>query len=196
MKHAAVGFAPGGLRGGALPCEVGPDLLAFLARIDTFFLTTASTAGQPYVQHRGGPAGFLKVLDARTLAFADYAGNRQYISVGNLGENARVMLLLIDFETRTRVKIWGRARVVEGDAELLLRLGKPNARARIERAIVIDVDAWDINCRQHITPRVRQDAAQTRIGELQARIAQLETDLAAHCPGAGPRPGNGRHEAG
>lgn len=127
----------------------------------------------------GGPGGFLKTLGPRTLAFADYAGNRQYITVGNLDENERVMLLLIDFETRTRIKIWGRARVVEDDAALLARLEHADYRARAERAIVIDITAWDVNCPQHITPRLRLDAYQHHVAELETRIAQLEASLAA-----------------
>jgi predicted pyridoxine 5'-phosphate oxidase superfamily flavin-nucleotide-binding protein len=118
-----------------------------------------------------GRAGFLKPIGPRTLAFADFAGNRQYITAGNLSENDRVMLLLIDFESRTRIKVWGRARVVEDDPELLARLADPAYRAKPERAIVIDVTAWDINCRQPITPRIRQDEYKRRIGELEARIA-------------------------
>jgi predicted pyridoxine 5'-phosphate oxidase superfamily flavin-nucleotide-binding protein len=164
---------------GGWPRDIRPELAEFLSRLDTFFLATASADGQPYVQHRGGPGGFLKPIGPRTLAFADYAGNRQYITVGNLSENERVMLFLIDFETRTRVKIWGRARVVEDDAALLARLVDSNYRAKPERAIVIEITAWDVNCRQHITPRIRQDECQRRIAELQARIAELEAVLAS-----------------
>jgi hypothetical protein len=170
---------------GGWPRDIRPELAGFLSRLDTFFLATASADGQPYVQHRGGPDGFLKPIGPRTLAFADYAGNRQYITVGNLSENARVMLFLIDFETRTRVKVWGRARVVEGDPALLARLTDAGYRAKPERAIVIEITAWDVNCRQHITPRIRQDECQRRIAELEARIAQLEAGLASSKQSAG-----------
>ena len=141
---------------GGWPSDITPDLAEFLSRLDTFFLATASADGQPYVQHRGGPSGFLKPIGPRTLAFADYAGNRQYITVGNLSENERVMLFLIDFETRTRIKVWGRARVVEDDPALLAQLADSDCRAKAQRAIVIDITSWDVNCRQHITPGIAQ----------------------------------------
>lgn len=159
---------------GGWPREITPELADFLTGLDTFFLATASASGQPYIQHRGGPRGFLKIVDPHTLAFADYAGNRQYITVGNLSENKCVMLFLLDFETRTRVKIWGRARVIEDDPALLAGLATPDYRARAERAIVIDVLGWDANCHKHITARVRQDECARRIAQLEARIAQLE----------------------
>lgn len=159
---------------GGWPTEITPELAEFVARLDTFFLASASAAGQPYVQHRGGPQGFLKPIGPRVLAFADYSGNRQYISVGNLSENDKVMLLLLDFETRTRVKVWGRARVVEDDPMLLADLAVPDDGAKPERAIVIDITAWDVNCSRHITARVRQDECDRRIAELEARVAELE----------------------
>jgi len=133
------------------------DLAAFVAERDSFYLGTASAEGQPYIQHRGGPPGFLKVLDARRLAFADYAGNRQYVSVGNLSENPRAFLFLMDYPNRRRIKVWGRAQVVEGDQELLARVADRGYDARPERVIVFTVEAWDINCRQHITPRYTVD---------------------------------------
>lgn len=136
---------------------VSDDLAAFLAQRDSFYLATASAAGQPYIQHRGGPAGFLKVLDAFTLAFADFAGNRQYVTLGNLRENDRVALFLMDYAGRQRIKIWGRARVVEDDAQLLERLYEARYTGEAQRAIVINVSAWDVNCQQHIT--VRHDEA-------------------------------------
>ena len=112
-----------------------------------------SAAGAPYIQHRGGPKGFIKVLDERTLGFADYAGNRQYITISNLADNDRAYLFLLDFAARRRIKIWGRARVVENDPALLARLADPGYRARPERAILFTVEAWDVNCTQHITAR-------------------------------------------
>lgn len=159
---------------GGWPKEITPELAEFVRNLDTFFLATASAAGQPYVQHRGGPRGFLKTLGPRTLAFADYAGNRQYITVGNLSENERVMLFLLDFETRTRVKVWGQARVIDDDPVLLANLAAPDYRAKPERAIVIDIVGWDANCDRHITARVRQDECEHRIAQLEARIVELE----------------------
>lgn len=137
-------------RGGGFASEIDDGLRAFLAEIDTAFLATASADGQPYVQHRGGPAGFIRALDDHTLAFVDYAGNRQYVTAGNLAENDRVCLFLIDYAERRRVKVWGRARVVPLTAALLAALGPFERRARPEQVVVIDVTAWDVNCSQHI----------------------------------------------
>jgi predicted pyridoxine 5'-phosphate oxidase superfamily flavin-nucleotide-binding protein len=139
--------------------ELSADVIAFIAGRDSAYLATASADGQPYVQHRGGPAGFLRVLDARTVAFADYAGNKQYISIGNLAENERAFLFLMDYAAGRRLKLWGRARVVDGDPELFARLTDPGYGARIERAIVFTVSACDWNCSQHI-PRLVPAAAQ------------------------------------
>jgi len=133
--------------------RVTPVLEAFIADRDSFYLGTASADGQPYIQHRGGPKGFLKVLDEHRLAFADYRGNRQYISVGNLNENDKAFLFLMDYPNRQRIKIWGRAEYVEGDSEVLERVADPEYDARLERAIVFHIEAWDSNCPQHITPR-------------------------------------------
>ena len=129
------------------------DVIAFIAGRDSAYLATASADGQPYVQHRGGPAGFLRVLDEGTVAFADYAGNRQYITIGNLAENERAFLFLMDYAAARRLKLWGRARVVAADPELFARLADPGYGARIERAIVFTVYACDWNCSQHI-PRL------------------------------------------
>ena len=133
--------------------RVTPALRAFIAERDSFYLATASTDGQPYIQHRGGPKGFLKVLDERRLAFADYRGNKQYISVGNLDENDKAFVFLMDYPNRQRIKIWGRAEYVEGDSEVLEAVRDPGYDATLERAIVFHIDAWDSNCPQHITPR-------------------------------------------
>lgn len=133
--------------------RITPELESFLAQRDSFYIATTNSDGQPYIQHRGGPKGFLKVVDKETLAFADFSGNRQYISAGNLSENAKVHLFLMDYPNRTRIKIWGEATVVEEDETLLNQLIDPDYKARPERAIVIKVKAWDINCPQHITPR-------------------------------------------
>jgi len=138
--------------------RLSADVIAFIAGRDSAYLATASVDGQPYVQHRGGPAGFLRVLDERTVAFAEYAGNRQYISTGNLAENERAFLFLMDYAAARRLKLWGRARVVDGDAELFARLADPGYDARVERAIVFTVCACDWNCSQHI-PRLVPAAA-------------------------------------
>ena len=144
---------------GRFASELSTDVIAFIAGRDSAYLATASAEGQPYVQHRGGSAGFLHVLDERTVAFADYAGNKQYISTGNLAENERAFLFLMDYAAARRLKLWGRARVVDGDPELFARLADPGYGARIERAIVFTVSACDWNCSQHI-PRLVPAAAQ------------------------------------
>lgn len=133
------------------------ELAAFIAERDTFYLGTASADGQPYVQHRGGPRGFLKVLDDHRLAFADYSGNRQYISMGNLSENPRAFIFLMDYPNRRRIKIWGRAAFIEEDPELLAQVFDPEYSATPERVLVFTVEAWDVNCRQHIQPRYTVD---------------------------------------
>ena len=135
------------------PDRVTPELAAFVAELDTAFLATVSASGAPYIQHRGGPKGFIKVLDEKTLAFADYAGNRQYITLSNLAENDHAYLSLLDFARRRRIKLWGRARTVEDDPALLARLVDRGYRGRPERAILFTVEAWDVNCPQHITAR-------------------------------------------
>jgi len=134
------------------------DVIAFITERDSAYFATASADGQPYVQHRGGPAGFLRVLDARTVAFADYAGNQQYISIGNLAENERAFLFLMDYAAARRLKLWGRARVEDRDPELFARIADPGYGACIERAIIFTVCASDWNCSQHI-PRLVPAAA-------------------------------------
>lgn len=160
------------------PIDISRELEAFIAAQRSVFLATASAGGRPYVQHRGGPPGFLKVLDSRTIAMADLEGNRQYISLGNLSENDRVELFLIDYMNRQRVKIWGRARVVEDDAALVDRLAPPALRARAKRVLVITVEAWDVNCPQHIPQRFEAEDVAAKLAERDARIAALETELA------------------
>lgn len=157
---------------------IDDDLAAFIAQQTSWFLATANAAGQPYVQHRGGPPGFLHVLDPHTLAFADFKGNRQYISQGNLVENPKVHLFLIDYTTATRVKIWGEARVVEDDPALLARLMPAGYDAKPEQAIVIHVTAWDANCHQHIPQRIDAADVARVLAEKDARIAALEAELA------------------
>ena len=138
---------------GLFRAEMSDQVLEFIAQRNSAYLATASADGQPYVQHRGGPAGFLRVLDRRTIAFADYTGNRQYISSGNLAENERAFLFLMDYAEAQRLKLWGRARIVAGEPRLLARIADPAYGARIEQAIVFEVSAWDWNCSQHI-PRL------------------------------------------
>lgn len=159
--------------------RIDNDLKTFIAERDSFYLGTASADGRPYIQHRGGPKGFLKVLDASTLAFADYAGNRQYISMGNLSENDRAYIFLMDYPNRRRVKIWGRAEVVDDDPALLERLVDPGYEARPERVFVFHVEAWDTNCPQHIRPRFTEEEIKPVIEKLGRRITELEGELAA-----------------
>lgn len=163
--------------GGGWRTAIDATLAAFIAEQVSFFLGTASAAGQPYIQHRGGPPGFLRVLDEHTLAFADLRGNRQYISAGNLSENPRVHLFLIDYARRRRIKIWGEARVVADDPELAAALAPPGEAARAEQAIVIRVDAWDVNCPQHIPQLVDAGAVAAALAERDAKIAALEAEL-------------------
>lgn len=152
--------------------------IAFLAERDSFYLATVSETGWPYVQHRGGPRGFLRVIDDRTLAFADFAGNRQYISLGNLGADGRVSLILMDYVNRRRLKIFAHAEVkrVADDPELVEKIATPGYRGRIERIFVLHLDAFDWNCPQHITQRFDAADVAQAIGTLQARIETLEAE--------------------
>lgn len=159
--------------------SVTPELFDFLAERDSFYLATASADGQPYIQHRGGPKGILRVIDERTLGFADFAGNRQYISLGNLAENDRAFLFLMDYARKKRIKIWGRARVVKDDPALIAKLMPSNYAARAERAIVFDIAAWDVNCPQHIPRKIDVVDLAPTIESLKSRIATLEAELRA-----------------
>ncbi len=141
------------------------------------FLATANAQGQPYIQHRGGPAGFLRVLDDKTIGFADFAGNRQYITQGNLEENPQAHLFLIDYANRRRIKIWGNARVIEGDAALLQSLMPAQYRARPEQAILFTVTAWDLNCPQHIPRRIDAVEVEAAIASRDRRITELEDEV-------------------
>jgi uncharacterized protein len=167
--------------GGGFRTEVDDRLEAFLTEIDTAFLSTASKDGQPYVQHRGGPKGFIKVIDEHTLGIVDYQGNRQYVTAGNLTENDRICLFLIDYENRQRVKVWGTAKVValKDDEALTKKLTDLDYRARPEHVLVINVSAWDINCPQHIPQKL--DAAEVLevVESLQERIKALEEENAS-----------------
>jgi len=157
--------------------DIDDDLRGFIEAQTTLFLATANLEGQPYVQHRGGPAGFLRVLDARTLAFADFTGNRQFISTGNLRDNPKAQLFLMDYAHRQRVKIWGEARV-EADPALVERLMPAGYKARAEQAIVFEVKAWDANCPQHIPQLLPADEVVAAIAERDRRIAELEAEVA------------------
>ncbi len=151
----------------------------FIAARDSFYMATVGETGWPYIQHRGGPTGFVRVLDERTIGFADYRGNRQYVSVGNLMTDDRVSLFFMDYAHRTRLKLLGRARLIDaGDYETLARLEVPDYRARIERGFLITVEGFDWNCPQHITERFTLDEIRTISAPLTARIAELEAELA------------------
>jgi predicted pyridoxine 5'-phosphate oxidase superfamily flavin-nucleotide-binding protein len=164
---------------GDWPDTVDDGLASFIAKRDSFYLGTASADGQPYIQHRGGRAGFLHVLDDKTLAFADFAGNRQYLSLGNLAENPKAFIFLMDYAGRRRIKIWGRARVVEDDPGLIARLVGDDGDAAADRAIVFEIEAWDRNCPQFITPRHGDAEIAEIVAPLTARIAELEAEIAA-----------------
>ena len=163
---------------GSWATSITPELKAFVETQTSAFLATANQEGQPYIQHRGGPAGFLRVLDDRTIGFADFAGNRQYITVGNLRDNPKAHLFLIDYVSRQRIKIWGEARGVENDAELTARVRIAGYRSRVERVILITVAAWDANCPQHIPQRLDAAAVTTALAERDRRIAELEAHIA------------------
>ncbi len=164
-------------RSGGWNTEIDDALATFIAQQRSFFLATATAEGQPYIQHRGGPPGFLRVLNARTLAFADYRGNRQYVSLGNLSENPKVHLFLIDYARQTRVKIWGIAKVIEGNTDLIASLMPDGYNARPEQAMIIDVVAWDANCPQHIPQRLEADDVAQALATRDERIAALEAEI-------------------
>ena len=162
---------------GAWQTRVTPDLAEFIGAQTSVFLATANGQGQPYIQHRGGPPGFLKVLDDRTLAFADFAGNRQFITQGNLAENPKAQLFLIDYAHRRRIKIWGEARVVEDDVEPIAKLMPQGYRARPEQVILFTVSAWDSNCPQHIPQRFEAADVAAALQERDERIKLLEAEI-------------------
>ena len=164
-------------QGSGWQSTITPDLAEFLAERDSIYLGTSNGEGQPYIQHRGGKAGFVKVLDEKRLAFTDFVGNRQYISQGNLLENDKAFIFAMDYGNRRRIKIWGRARIVEGDAELVERLTDKDYKGRPEQVICFDVEAWDVNCPQHITPRFSEAEVEAAVAPLHARIAELEAQL-------------------
>lgn len=158
---------------------VTPELESFLADMDMFYLGTANAEGQPYIQYRGGPPGFLRVVDEKTLGFADFGGNRQYITLGNLSENQKAFVFLMDYAHSRRIKLWGTLRVVEGDPALLDQLRDSTYPGKAERAILFTVKAWDVNCPQHIHKRFSQRQIAPVIEQLQAKIRDLEAQLRA-----------------
>ena len=163
---------------GGFRTVIEADLIRFLAEVDTAYLATANAEGQPYAQHRGGPKGFIRALDDHTIGFADFSGNRQYISTGNLAENDKAFLFLMDYAHRRRVKLWGHARIVEGDAALTARLMPEGYRARPEQVILFTVAAWDTNCSQHIPQKFDAADVAAAFGRLEERIATLEAENA------------------
>jgi predicted pyridoxine 5'-phosphate oxidase superfamily flavin-nucleotide-binding protein len=158
--------------------EIDENLAAFLSQANSLYFATASADGQPYIQHRGGPKGFVRILDNKTLAFADYSGNRQYITQGNLAENPKAHIFLMDYAHRRRVKLWGEARVVEDDPALLASLMPQGYKARPEQAILFTISAWDTNCPQHIPQKFDAADVAAALASRDARIAELEAELA------------------
>ncbi|HET7889022.1 MAG TPA: pyridoxamine 5'-phosphate oxidase family protein [Bradyrhizobium sp.] len=159
--------------------EIDEDLASRLAEASSIYFATASAAGQPYIQHRGGPQGFIKIVDRNTLGFADYSGNRQYITQGNLSENPKAYIFIMDYARRRRVKLWGEAKVIEDDPALLQALMPKGYRARPEQAILFRIAAWDTNCPQHIPQKFDAADVAAALGARDARIAELEAELAA-----------------
>ena len=162
---------------GGWPTRLTPDIVTFVEAQTSVFLATVNALGQPYIQHRGGPVGFLRVLDDKTIGFADFRGNRQYITQGNLADNSKAFLFLIDHVNRRRIKIWGEARVVEDDAELTARLMPQGYKARPEQAILFTVSAWDSNCSQHIPQRFEAADVAAALAERDKRVAILEAEI-------------------
>lgn len=162
---------------GGWATAITEELAAFIAAQTSIFLATANAQGQPYIQHRGGPPGFLQVFDQHTIGFADFNGNRQYISSGNLAENPKAHLFLIDYSTRQRIKLWGTARVVEDDKALIARLMPANYRAKSEQAILFTVAAWDANCPQHIPQRLEAGDVAKALQSRDRKIAELEAEI-------------------
>jgi predicted pyridoxine 5'-phosphate oxidase superfamily flavin-nucleotide-binding protein len=158
--------------------RVTPGLTSFLARLDMFYLGTANAECQPYIQYRGGPPGFLKVINDHTLGFADFGGNKQFITIGNLSENPKAFIFLMDYAEAQRIKIWGTATVIEDAPELFDRLSDPAYPGKVERAIRFTVEAWDVNCPQHIHRRFSQQQVAAVVEKLQERVRELEDEVA------------------
>jgi predicted pyridoxine 5'-phosphate oxidase superfamily flavin-nucleotide-binding protein len=158
--------------------KVTPDLTGFLARLDMFYLGTSNLECQPYIQYRGGPPGFLKVIDNHTLGFADFGGNNQFITIGNLSENPKAFIFLMDYAEGQRIKLWGTATVIEDSPELFERLSDPTYPGKVERAILFTVKAWDVNCPQHIHKRFSQQQVTAITEKLKKRVSDLEDEVA------------------
>ena len=169
---------------GSWRTRIDADLADFITAQTSMFLASSNEVGQPYIQHRGGPAGFLRVLDEATIGFADFTGNKQYITLGNLSRNPKVQLLLIDYTARRRIKIWGEARVILDDSDLVQRLKPADYKAKVEQAILVTVKAWDSNCSQHIPQRFEASDVAVALFERDQRILQLEAEL-SHLRGNG-----------
>ena len=163
---------------GSWETHIPDDLKAFIETQTSVFLGTVNAAGQPYIQHRAGPPGFLRVVDDKTIGFVDFAGNRQFITAGNLADNPQAFLFLIDYAHRQRVKIWGTARVVEGDEAAVNRLMPEGYKARPEQVLLFSVRAWDVNCPQHIPQRFEAADVRAAIESRDRRIAELESEIA------------------
>jgi predicted pyridoxine 5'-phosphate oxidase superfamily flavin-nucleotide-binding protein len=163
---------------GSWNTRITPDLKIFIEAQTSVFLATANAQGQPYIQHRGGPPGFLRILDEETLGFVDFVGNRQYITLGNLAENPKAHLFLIDYEHRKRVKLWGEARVIEDDPLLTTRLMPGAYKARASQVIIFKIHAWDANCPQHIPRRLEASDVAAVLAERDRRISELEAQVA------------------
>lgn len=171
--------------------RLGPDEVAFIAERDSFYMATTGATGWPYIQHRGGPKGFLKVIDDHTVAFDDFRGNKQYISTGNVATDNRVALIMVDYPNQTRLKILGRTEIYEGDGarEWIEKLRDPGYKAAIERAYVIRVEAFDWNCQQHITPRFTAEQIHEALAPFERRFAELERENEELRAAAGRKPG-------
>jgi uncharacterized protein len=184
-KGSRAAYADVEARGG-WRTEIDDNLAAFLADANSLYFATASADGQPYIQHRGGPKGFVKILDKNTLAFADYSGNRQFITQGNLSENPKAHIFLMDYAHRRRVKLWGEARVVDDDPALLKSLIPQGYKARPEQVILFRISAWDTNCPQHIPQKFDAADVAAALAARDTRIAELEAELAAAKAAAAP----------
>ena len=157
--------------------KVTSELTVFLSELDMFYLGTANAEGQPYIQYRGGSPGFLKVMDDKTLGFADFAGNKQYITLGNLSENPKAFIFLMDYAHSRRVKLWGSAHAVEDDPTLLDQLRDPSYPGEVERAILFTIEAWDVNCPQHIHKRFSQATVDSEVKQLRSQVQELQAKL-------------------
>ena len=184
-KGSRAAYADVEARGG-WRTEIDDNLAAFLADASSLYFATASADGQPYIQHRGGPKGFVKILDKNTLAFADYSGNRQFITQGNLSENPKAHIFLMDYAHRRRVKLWGEARVVDDDPALLKSLMPQGYKARPEQVILFRISAWDTNCPQHIPQKFDAADVAAALAARDTRIAELEAELSAAKAAAAP----------